>query len=124
MILLYYEKLKEKQERLEDNLFEPLSQKSTAEFQAGDGKEIPDNPNAPPAKMQAVHSSSAFAVNIFLRIQKTKTDFLVSSQMLPGVAVNRVNQTCRVPCKHHTVPNHIIQGAAGRVKPRAAFHKN
>ncbi len=56
-------------ERLEDNLFEPLSKKSIAEFQDGDGKELSDNPNDP-AKMQAVHSSSAFAVNIFQYWQK------------------------------------------------------
>jgi hypothetical protein len=46
---------------LEDNLFEPLAPNTEQSFREGDGNEIAGNP----AKMQAVHSSSALAVNIF-----------------------------------------------------------
>jgi hypothetical protein len=49
---------------LNQNLFEPLAPDVEKSFLAGDGNEIiggPDNP----AKMQAVHSSSALSVNVF-----------------------------------------------------------
>jgi hypothetical protein len=49
--------------RLDDNLFQPLLPSVRADFAAGDGAEL----GAPgsPGKMQAVHSSSALAVNVF-----------------------------------------------------------
>lgn len=47
--------------KLEDNLFEPLTPATMKSFQGGDGGELAGNP----AKMQAVHSSSALGVNIF-----------------------------------------------------------
>ncbi len=43
------------------NLFEPLSLDTRKSFEQGDGGEI----NGNPAKMQAVHSSSALGVNVF-----------------------------------------------------------
>ncbi len=46
---------------LEGNLFEPLSPNTKRSFHEGDGSELAGNP----AKMQAVHSSSALGVNIF-----------------------------------------------------------
>jgi len=46
---------------LRANLFEPLSSDIRKSFEQGDGNEIKGNP----AKMQAVHSSSALGVNIF-----------------------------------------------------------
>lgn len=46
---------------LEKNLFEPLSSSTLKAFKAGDGGEL----SGYPAKMQAVHSSSALGVNIF-----------------------------------------------------------
>jgi len=46
---------------LEDNLFEPLPHRVEKSFRDGDGGELGGNP----AKMQAVHSSSALGVNIF-----------------------------------------------------------
>lgn len=46
---------------LEDNLFEHLKLKTRKAFQNGDGGELTNDP----AKMQAVHSSSALGVNIF-----------------------------------------------------------
>lgn len=46
---------------LNQNLFEPLSLDTCKSFEQGDGGEISGNP----AKMQAVHSSSALGVNVF-----------------------------------------------------------
>lgn len=49
---------------LEDNLFEPLLPEVRVSFEQGDGSEIMGSSDSP-AKMQAVHSSSALGVNIF-----------------------------------------------------------
>ncbi len=49
--------------RLEDNLFQPLLPSVRADFAAGDGAELGSSDC--PGKMQAVHSSSALAVNVF-----------------------------------------------------------
>lgn len=46
------------------NLFQPLDTQTRQSFEAGDGKEISSTVESP-AKMQAVHSSSALGVNIF-----------------------------------------------------------
>lgn len=51
-------------ETLDKNLFEPLTKESRQQFEAGDGGEINDS-SKNPAKMKALHSSSAIAVNIF-----------------------------------------------------------
>ncbi len=47
--------------KLEENLFEPLSSSTQDDFDSGDGREL----TGYPAKMQALHSSSALGVNIF-----------------------------------------------------------
>lgn len=49
---------------LNQNLFEPLDPAIKKSLESGDGSEINGSPNRP-AKMQAVHSSSALGVNIF-----------------------------------------------------------
>lgn len=46
---------------LNQNLFEPLNLDTRKSFEQGDGGELSGNP----AKMQAVHSSSALGVNVF-----------------------------------------------------------
>ncbi|MBK8050234.1 MAG: hypothetical protein IPK16_25900 [Anaerolineales bacterium] len=48
---------------LEASLFQPLLPEVRASFAAGDGSELGFTGN--PGKMQAVHSSSALAVNVF-----------------------------------------------------------
>lgn len=58
-------------ETLNNNLFEPLTKSSQGQFESGDGGEINDSPNRP-AKMRALHSSSAIAVNIFQYWDKAK----------------------------------------------------
>lgn len=54
---------------LYQNLFEPLEESTKERFLKGDGKEILDSLEGP-AKMQALHSSSALGVNIFQYWQK------------------------------------------------------
>lgn len=48
---------------IEDNLFQPLSPASRREFEAGSGAELGEG--GARGKMQALHSSSALAVNVF-----------------------------------------------------------
>ena len=49
---------------VESNLFKPLSEKTRLQFENGSGSELEDG-NTRPAKMRALHSSSALAVNFF-----------------------------------------------------------
>jgi len=49
---------------LDENLFEPLLPDVRESFEKGDGNEV-NGSKSTPAKMQAVHSSSALGVNIF-----------------------------------------------------------
>jgi len=51
--------------RLEENLFEPLSDEARREFEEGDGGELDPGRSMSPCKMQAVHSSAALTVNLF-----------------------------------------------------------
>lgn len=48
----------------EQNLFQPLNRQSREAFDKGSGSELRDRPTGP-AKMRALHSSSALAVNFF-----------------------------------------------------------
>jgi hypothetical protein len=50
-------------ETLDANLFQPLHRDTLADFQRGSGDELGCNGHR--GKMQALHSSSAFAVNVF-----------------------------------------------------------
>jgi Restriction Endonuclease associating with ARP len=49
---------------IEDNLWRPLSARTRKAFENGSGSELLDGPKSP-AKMRALHSSSALAVNVF-----------------------------------------------------------
>ena len=49
---------------VDDNLFQDLQAQTRADILAGDGGELQDT-TSHPAKMRAVHSSSALGVNIF-----------------------------------------------------------
>jgi hypothetical protein len=70
---------------LSENLFEPLSEENVASFKAAKGHEIEDSKNQR-AKMKALHSSSALAVNVF-QYWQTKGDKspITSACGLPGV---------------------------------------
>ena len=50
--------------RIADNLFLPLSEKSKKELEGGDGGELKSKAGQP-AKIQALHSSSALGINLF-----------------------------------------------------------
>jgi len=50
--------------RISENLLQPLNVKSREEFESGDGGELKGNAGQP-AKIQALHSSSALGINIF-----------------------------------------------------------
>lgn len=73
-------------ERLEQNLFEGLQPATRLEFQAADGGELGNGGN--PAKMQAVHSSSALACNLF--------QYLRRANRSSAIAV-----ACGVPCNEN-----------------------
>jgi hypothetical protein len=60
---------------LNQNLFEPLSLDTHKSYEQGDGSEISGNP----AKMQAIHSSSAFGVNVFQYWQSIKQTSVIAS---------------------------------------------
>jgi hypothetical protein len=49
---------------IEDNLFQPLNDKTRKELEGGDGGELKGK-TGQPAKMQALHSSSALGINVF-----------------------------------------------------------
>lgn len=51
-------------DNLDDNLFQPLDNEVRFSFSRGDGNEIKGSLDSP-AKMQALHSSSALSVNVF-----------------------------------------------------------
>jgi len=55
---------------LAENLFAPLSARALQEFGAGAGKELEDKMNEP-AKMRALHSSSALVCNVFDHLRST-----------------------------------------------------
>ena len=54
---------------VDQNIFEPLEERTIDQFNKGNGNEIQGTLESP-AKMQALHSSSALAVNIFQYWQK------------------------------------------------------
>ncbi len=54
---------------LNQNLFEPLLEENQKRFEQGNGQETLGSPKSP-AKMQALHSSSALGVNVFQYWQK------------------------------------------------------
>jgi hypothetical protein len=51
-------------ESVDANLLQPLTEKTKRSFENGSGSELQDTPSRP-AKMKALHSSSALAVNVF-----------------------------------------------------------
>lgn len=63
---------------LDQNLFEPLELGVRKNFEQGDGNETQER-NGYPAKMQAVHSSSALGVNVFQYWQTIQQLSLIAS---------------------------------------------
>jgi len=79
---------------LNQNLFESLDPDVREYFLKGDGSELIGTPNSP-AKMQAVHSSSALAVNVF--------QYWMKKERVPLIAA-----ACRLCRKGSKVSNRIV----------------
>jgi len=97
-------------QELNQNLFEPLEPQVRDCFMKGDGSELIGSPSNP-AKMQAVHSSSALAVNIFQYWEKNK--------QVPTIAA-----ACRVCRQGSNVSKRIVfeekfpvKGITNRIPP-------
>ena len=71
----------------EANLLRPLSRQSRKAFERGRGSELLDTKNRP-AKMRALHSSSALAVNVFDNWVESNTDPLRVALGLTGEIVS------------------------------------
>lgn len=71
----------------EANLLRPLSRQSRKAFERGSGSELLDTKNRP-AKMRALHSSSALAVNVFDNWVESNTDPLRVALGLTGEIVS------------------------------------
>jgi len=90
--------------KVEDNLQRPLSTKARQAFDNGSGSELVDTPTRP-AKMKALHSSSALAVNVFdnfaggdsaplaeaLSLDSNITDLIFEEQYPTGLGGNPPN---------------------------------
>ena len=96
--------------KLEDNLFEPLTEKNITEFQIGDGGEILSAPNEP-AKMNAVHSSSALSVNIFQYWQKINQETSIA-------------YSCGLCNKNNVNPENILFEQKYPISKSFNFHPN
>lgn len=70
-----------------ENLFQPLHRLTEAEFLDGDGSELKDG-RSRPAKMRALSSSSALAVNFFDAWRTSEEDTLAAALELPGRVSN------------------------------------
>ena len=69
---------------VEANLFKPLNESTRIAFESGSGSELQDTPSRP-AKMKALHSSSALAVNFFDR-------WVESDTLSPSVALGLADE--------------------------------
>lgn len=78
---------------LDENLFQPLLPAVREAFEAGDGNEL--GTSGAPGKMQAVHSSSALAVNIF---QYWKS---ISAVPVIAAACRLCRRGSQAPCDIH-----------------------
>jgi hypothetical protein len=81
-------------QRLDQNLFQSLEPEVLENFRKGDGKEVLGSPDNP-AKMQAVHSSSALGVNVFQYWQKIN--------QVPVIAA-----ACRLCAKGNKISEKIV----------------
>lgn len=78
-------------QRFNDNLYVPLSEKTTTEFEEGDGGEL----RGTTCNMQALHSSSALGVNIFEYWRNQSKDTLKQLAKALKIAQHR--------CRHSRV---------------------
>jgi hypothetical protein len=74
---------------LDENLFQPISPDTKTSFENGDGNELSNG--VIPGKMQALHSSSALAVNVFDYWVKTNDKSSIAKSLLvPSGKIARV----------------------------------
>lgn len=96
--------------KLDQNLFEPLEPEVRVSFQKGDGNEISGTVKSP-AKMQAVHSSSALSVNLF--------QYWLKIRQLPAIAA-----ACGFCCKGTDVSEKIVFEDKYKVDNRFIYSPN
>lgn len=81
---------------LEDNLFQPLTSDTQSQFLNADGNELSNG--ALPSKMQALHSSSALAVNVFdYWIGKKDFSPLAKALKIPTVGIDSISMETKFP---------------------------
>ena len=73
-------------QKYEDNLFRPLSMKALSAFENGSGSELKPASSTRPAKMSALHSSSALAVNYFDYWSDTESSPLLAALGIDGTS--------------------------------------
>ncbi len=95
---------------LENNLYQPLLPRTRQEFESGDGREILDSSSGP-AKMKAVHSSSALGVNVFQYWRKIKQ-------------VSSIASLCGLCNKNNTYPEDISFEQKYPIDESFQFHPN
>jgi hypothetical protein len=108
--------------RLEDNLFDPLTEVARSEFSGGDGGELDDR-NPLMGNMYALHSSSALACNLF-HYWRRRSDFapIARACRLPSVGI----ESLRFEVKHpigsgfERAPNLDVEFAYAGGKLRAS----
>jgi hypothetical protein len=95
---------------LDQNLFQPLTTEARRDFSRGDGNEINGKPDRP-AKMQAVHSSSAIGVNLF--------HYWQSIDQVPAIAA-----ACGFCRKGNGVSQKIVFEDKYSISPKFQFSPN
>ena len=78
------------------NLLQPLSMRSKQSFENGSGSELQDTPSRP-AKMKALHSSSALGVNVFDYWVDRDTSALLSALGLDSGSLDAITFEAQFP---------------------------
>ena len=73
-------------QKYEYNLFRPLSKEALSAFESGSGSELKPSSPTRPAKMCALHSSSALAVNFFDYWSETDSSPLLAAFGIEGIS--------------------------------------
>jgi hypothetical protein len=92
--------------RLDDNLFEPLTEEARSEYVTGDGGEL-GRDESRPGKMQAIHSSSALGCNMFHYWRRVDRTPLLLACGLPSRGVEKITFEGQLPIseKFRYAPN-------------------
>jgi hypothetical protein len=91
---------------LDYNLFQPLSKETILDFSNGDGNEL-GNGNTP-GKMQALHSSSALAVNVFDYWKGTVDKALIAKSLrIPSTSIKNIIFEKKYPIIENSIAPNI-----------------